>query len=424
MGKKRGRCYICSKSGHRAKACPDAVCVLCGKKGHIKPDCPDAPPPPLDLGSFESAASNAGVPAFEQSELFTYCELFAGIGGFRIALDALGGKCVFASEIDEFAKKTYEDNFGERPAGDITKIPSENMPSFDLLVGGFPCQTWSFSGRREGFDDPRGQLFREIVRIAKCKQPKAMLLENVRGLATHDEGRSIAVIKKCLEDAGYDVKWKLIDAVDLLPQERVRVFLACVRKDLNAPFTFPSFPRLRRTLSSILQHSSATACIEDVLSAQEEDQLELLERQYNKILKQKYTQKFPAARFADTAMPARTLQASYGSIMINSQFVPASGNRKFPRRFSFRECARIMGFPESFKLHPKRSYNMLGNAVAPPVICMLSAALLTSALKLTRETSWGWQKTKELLIDATPKDRRNALESIFREHARQCNEVQ
>eukprot|EP00797_Seminavis_robusta_P005003 Sro1329_g263260.1 Modification methylase (145) ;mRNA; r:2-438 len=145
------------------------------------------------------------------------------MGGFRVALDRLGGRCVFASELDRFCIANYQVNFGgDRPAGDITRIQSDWIPSHDLLVGGFPCQPFSSSGKQRGLQDPRGQLFREIVRILQDKQPKAFLLENVRGLYLHNQGKTYQLLQEELEDCGYVVKSQLLDAVNLLPQERCR----------------------------------------------------------------------------------------------------------------------------------------------------------------------------------------------------------
>ncbi|SDB96698.1 DNA (cytosine-5-)-methyltransferase [Shouchella lonarensis] len=166
--------------------------------------------------------------------MFTYIELFAGIGGFRQALDKANGKCVFASEIDKFARKSYTALYGdEHLHGDITKIDAQDVPDHDLLVGGFPCQAFSVAGNRLGFEDTRGTLFFEIVRIAKEKRPKAMLLENVKGLLGHDGGKTMETMILALNDIGYTVDFTILNSKHFgVPQHRERVFIVALRDDL------------------------------------------------------------------------------------------------------------------------------------------------------------------------------------------------
>lgn len=163
---------------------------------------------------------------------FKYVELFAGIGGFRQALDRAGGECVFASEIDKFAAQAYEALYGEKPAGDITKIDATSIPDHDLLVGGFPCQAFSIAGRRGGFEDTRGTLFFEIVRIAREKKPRMMLLENVKGLVGHDKGRTLETMVTALAEIGYAVDFEVLNSKYFgVPQNRERIFIVAVRAD-------------------------------------------------------------------------------------------------------------------------------------------------------------------------------------------------
>ncbi|MEV2661801.1 DNA (cytosine-5-)-methyltransferase [Paenibacillus larvae] len=164
--------------------------------------------------------------------MFTYAELFAGIGGFRSALDQLGGVCVFASEIDKFATISYRAMYDGAPElhGDITKIDAKDVPDHDLLVGGFPCQAFSVAGQRKGFEDTRGTLFFEIARIARAKRPKLMLLENVKGLLSHDKGRTLDVMVQTLNDIGYAVDFAVLNSKFYgVPQSRERVFIICYR---------------------------------------------------------------------------------------------------------------------------------------------------------------------------------------------------
>src|SRR5690625_814758 len=174
---------------------------------------------------------------------FTFIDLFAGIGGTRLAFENLGGKCVFSSEIDLYAKKTYHFNYGEIPFGDITKINEKAIPEHDILVAGFPCQAFSIAGRRGGFDDTRGTLFFDIARIIKEKKPKAFFLENVKGLLNHDKGKTINVILNTLRnDLVYFVPDpKIVNASDFgVPQNRERVYIVGFRGDLNVnDFKYP-----------------------------------------------------------------------------------------------------------------------------------------------------------------------------------------
>jgi DNA (cytosine-5)-methyltransferase 1 len=167
---------------------------------------------------------------------FTYVSLFSGVGGFEQALNKLGGKCVMASEIDKWANLAYETLYGHKTVGDITKVKAEDVPNHDLLVGGFPCQAFSVAGKRLGFEDTRGTLFFEIARIAKVKRPKAMLLENVKGLVSHDKGKTLDTIIQTLNDIGYTVDFEVLNSKYFgVPQNRERIFIIAIRDDLIAP---------------------------------------------------------------------------------------------------------------------------------------------------------------------------------------------
>lgn len=187
-----------------------------------------------------------------------FIDLFCGIGGFHLALEELGGKCVFASDIDPDCRMVYNDNFGIEPAGDITKVKEKDIPAHDLLCAGFPCQAFSKAGYRRGVNDPRGTLFFEIIRIAKYHQPKYMILENVRNLAGHDGGNTWKVIRYNLREIGYNVSDEpIIFSPHYLgiPQHRERVFILCKRKDLGElpPFSFNKKDKLASNAFSILQ---------------------------------------------------------------------------------------------------------------------------------------------------------------------------
>lgn len=202
------------------------------------------------------------------SKPFTFIDLFAGIGGFHLGLSSAGGKCVFASEWDKFARKTYETNFAKKEpelfmkssdgqslfAGDITKVDEKKIPSHDVLCGGFPCQAFSGAGKQLGFSDPRGTMFFEIVRIMKHHRPKAFFLENVRNLMQHNEGETFSTIKRILtEELGYSFEAKLIRASDFgLPQHRPRVYMVGFR-DPSISFRFPEKRSLDLTMSDVFE---------------------------------------------------------------------------------------------------------------------------------------------------------------------------
>ncbi len=167
---------------------------------------------------------------------FNYVSLFSGIGGFETALNRLGGNCVLASEIDKFANQSYEALYGEPTAGDITAIKAEDVPDHDVLVGGFPCQAFSVAGKRLGFDDTRGTLFFEVARLAKTKQPRTILLENVKGLVGHDGGKTLDVIVQTLNDIGYHVDFNVLNSKYFgVPQNRERIFIVALRDDIVEP---------------------------------------------------------------------------------------------------------------------------------------------------------------------------------------------
>ena len=174
-----------------------------------------------------------------RSPQFTFIDLFAGIGGIRLGFDRNGGKCVFSSEWDVAAQDMYENHFGDRPHGDITKISAHTIPDHDILTGGFPCQAFSIIGGMRGFADTKGTLFFDVERILKEKRPKAFFLENVRNLVSHDEGRTFAVIVTSLRKLGYFVHHKVLNGLDFgVPQKRERIMI--VGFDENYPFEFPT----------------------------------------------------------------------------------------------------------------------------------------------------------------------------------------
>ena len=310
---------------------------------------------------------------------FTFAELFAGIGGFRVGLEAAGGKCVFACEYCKFAQSTYRSNWpSARPVGDIRAIHSAQIPRHDVLAAGFPCQSFSNAGRLGRLDDDRGALFHELVRIASQCRPKALLLENVRGLLTHAE--TLKAVLDELAAAGYpETAFCELDAASLVPQRRRRVYLVGFRDAAaRAAFRWPTLPRLYRTADEILQHAIYSAGPPG---------LQLSDEKWSKVQSSAYYSKFPGSRLLPANALSQTLQATYKSgCLLYSQFVPqSSGSQPLqppqpsqpPRFYSPREMARLMGFPESFALPTADglAHRQLGNAVVPPLIGALGVAI-------------------------------------------------
>ena len=303
---------------------------------------------------------------------FTYIDLFAGIGGFHLAASALGGKCLFASEIDEEAKKAYTANYGLVPCGDITKIPADEIPPHDVLLAGFPCQPFSIIGKRLGFDDTRGTLFFEIARILKARSPSMFVLENVKQLSGHNNGETLKTILRVLEGLGYSVRWKVLNALDFgLPQKRERTIIVGF-KNHAIEFEFPC-PRVKGRLEDVLEKD------EDVPASYFAS-----ERIRQKRLAAHRSEYYPAIWHENkgghiSSYPyscALRAGASYNYLLVNGV-----------RRLTPREMLRLQGFPDSFKIvcNDSQTRKQAGNAVPVNVIkAVLEAALNAQALEAKR----------------------------------------
>ena len=221
----------------------------------------ESTPSTLEFNSIMQFAETIPFEGKSDDPAFSFIDLFAGIGGIRIPFQELGGKCVFTSEWDKFAQKSYRVNFGEEPQGDITKIAATDIPDFDILLGGFPCQPFSQAGLKKGFSDTRGTLFFEIERILAEKRPKAFLLENVKQLRGHDKGRTLRVIMEHLDALNYYVKAEVLRAGDFgVPQNRERIYIVGISKDYyNLPdeyeFSFPQPTYEKTRLGDILERN-------------------------------------------------------------------------------------------------------------------------------------------------------------------------
>lgn len=303
---------------------------------------------------------------------FTFIDLFAGIGGFRVALEELGGRCVFSSEWNRFSRITYRANFGEEPEGDITKIDAAGIPDHDILAAGFPCQPFSIAGVSKknslgmphGFlDKLQGNLFFDLARILREKRPRAFILENVKNLERHDRGKTFAVIRRTLtSDLGYSIFWKVIDASAYVPQHRERIIIVGFRKDLypDPAFLFPEPLKTKRKVA-------------DILDAEVPEKYTLTDHlwEYLQNYAEKHRRKGNGFGFGliDPAKDrvTRTLSARYhkdGSEILIKQDV------KNPRRLTPPECRRLMGFPDWFVIPVSdlQAYRQFGNAVVPCVI--------------------------------------------------------
>jgi DNA (cytosine-5)-methyltransferase 1 len=305
---------------------------------------------------------------------FTFIDLFAGIGGFRIAMQEQGGKCVFSSEWDPYAKKTYEVNFGEVPYGDIRKIDEKEIPQHDLLCAGFPCQPFSLAGvsarnslnTTHGFAcETQGTLFFDIVRIIKEKRPKVVFLENVRNLVSHDKGKTFSVIRNTVESLGYTFSYRLIDASPLVPQKRVRCYMVCIRDD-GPQFTFPVINGPPLALRSILEENVDEAYTISTKLWQGHQR-----RTENNLARGTGFTAF----CANIDKPSNTIVARYGK---DGKECLVPQDIKNPRMLTPRECARLQGFPESFIISPSKTtaYRQFGNSVAIPVIRLIAEEIV------------------------------------------------
>jgi DNA (cytosine-5)-methyltransferase 1 len=297
-----------------------------------------------------------------------YIDLFAGIGGFHLAMDSLGAQCVFASEWDKHAAQVYEQNFGLKPYGDITQVPVETIPEHDVLCAGFPCQAFSISGKQKGFDDTRGTLFFDVARIAKHHKPKLLFLENVKNFASHDQGNTLKVVRSVLEELGYQVFYKVLNAADYgLPQHRERVFIIGIRADLNySAFTFPEPFSHAPSIGDILEPAAQTQSYEihrsDVQLREARLSPELI-RQARKPHRIGIVNKGgQGERIYHTEGLAITLSAYGGGIGAKTGLYWVQG---VLRKLSPRECARAQGFPDSFQIHERtqQAWKQFGNSV-------------------------------------------------------------
>lgn len=329
---------------------------------------------------------------------FTFIDLFAGIGGTRLGFESVGGECVFTSEWDKYAQKTYEANFGDAPFGDIRQIRTDQIPDFDILLAGFPCQPFSIAGvskknslgRAHGFsDDKQGNLFFEIARIIEAKQPSGFMLENVKNLVSHDKGNTFRVIMQILDELGYKTTHKVIDAKYFVPQHRERTYIVGFRKDLvseDFEFQYPEIPKKGPKFSSILEKN-----VDEKYTLSDK----LWQYLVNYAAKHKEKGNGFGFGMTDPNGNSRTLSARYykdGSEVLIAQ------DGKNPRRLTPRECARLMGFPETHKIpvSDTQAYKQFGNSIVVPVVSAVAKQIAGVLLE------YGKAKAKSPEVEYVP----------------------
>nr|WP_277351681.1 DNA (cytosine-5-)-methyltransferase [Paenibacillus aquistagni] len=314
-----------------------------------------------------------------EKSIFTMIDLFAGIGGIRLAFQKFGGRTVFTSEWDKFAQKTYKANFGDEPEGDITKIKENEVPEHDILLAGFPCQPFSQAGLKKGFEDTRGTLFYDIARIISEKRPKAFLLENVKQLKGHNKGRTFQTIKEVLESLDYSVYSKVLRAADFgVPQNRERIYIVGFNNRIcntDIAFEFPIPPKTKTRVGDILEDREEeyfnTYTISDKLYQGHLRRKEMHQLKGNG---------FGFSVFTPDSEYTNTISARYykdGSEILIEQ------KSKNPRKLTPRECARLQGFPDEFIIPVSNSqaYRQFGNSVAVPVVEAIAKKMLEALLE-------------------------------------------
>lgn len=330
----------------------------------------------LSINDYVTSAIMQSLSAQIQSSekkdsVFSFIDLFAGIGGMRIAFERNGGDCVYSNEWNKYSQQTYFANFGEQPDGDITKVDARIIPNHDILVAGFPCQPFSIAGvskkqslgRATGFEDKtQGTLFFDVCRILKAKRPKAFLLENVKNLKSHDKGHTFQVITESLDELDYEVFYQILDGQNYVPQHRERILIVGFdrkRYGRNIDFSFNITP------------CDPKPCLRDILKENVDERYTLSDKLWEYL--QEYAEKHKAAGngfgygIAEPDGVTRTLSARYykdGSEILIAQ------KGKNPRRLTPRECARLQGFPDSFRIpvSDTQAYKQFGNSVVVPLM--------------------------------------------------------
>ena len=340
------------------------------------------------LNSIMQSLSGQGPDRENDSAKFTFIDLFAGIGGMRLAFENNGGECLYSNEWNKYCQQTYFANFREQPDGDITKVDARIIPNHDILVAGFPCQPFSIAGvskklslgRETGFEDKtQGTLFFDVCRIIKAKRPKAFMLENVKNLKSHDKGNTFKVIMEVLEELDYEVFYEVLDGQNYVPQHRERILIVGFdrkRYGHNVKFEFRLNPVIPKPV------------MRDILENSPNEKYTLSDKLWTYL--QNYAAKHKAAGngfgygIASPDGIARTLSARYhkdGSEILIAQ------EGKNPRRLTPRECARLQGFPDTFKIvvSDTQAYQQFGNSVVVPLMTDVAKLIVQKIDQLEQE---------------------------------------
>lgn len=305
---------------------------------------------------------------------YTFIDLFAGLGGFRIAMESLGATCVYSSEWDKSAQKVYARNFGDMPDGDITRVDEDEIPEHDILCAGFPCQAFSISGKKRGFLDSRGTLFFDVARIVKAKRPKVIFMENVKNFAAHDNGRTLAVVRETMEELGYSFNQRVLNAVHYgIPQKRERIYMVCFRNDLQIrPFEYPEpFPLTRHVEDFLLQDEKQVRDLYVDRTDMHLTKQEVRTCSDRPVRLGTVNKGGQGERIYSVKGIAVTLSAYGGGIFAKTGGYLVHGRT---RRLHPRECARIMGYPDSYQICESRNqaYKQFGNSVVIDVLQLIA----------------------------------------------------
>ena len=392
---------ITASEAARLQSFPDSF-ILSGTKYEQHQQLANAVPPLMAKAIAESVRKalagevQATLDSYSErwsekgAHSFTFIDLFAGIGGFRLGMEKAGGRCVFSSEIDRYARETYRMNFGEYPAGDIKEIDASEIPDHDILAAGFPCQPFSIAGKRLGFSDTRGTLFFEIERVLLAKKPKAFILENVAGLVNHNHGDTFRTIKNSLKSAGYHIFYKILNARDYgVPQNRERIFIVGFRSKVD--FSFPPKLPLKVRLQDLLEENPQGFEISETAKANIEKFLMRRAGTPAGEMLAELEDGGPSVALQHGDFPAIAMDIRPSRCYIRSDGISpcltakmGTGGNNVPvligeyRRLTVRECLRLMGFPDSFSIsgNSMQQYKQIGNSVVVPIVEMIVRRML------------------------------------------------